>query len=141
MLRGWLAALALGGCWTSSSAPPSAPPPNPAPVVSPVPKQKTCDKDPNILERAAPAIDCARNAMQRRAFSAADRLASEVLIRFPYSKMALAAEEIQADVLFARRRYADAARAYDRFLRYHPTSDRAADIRSKLAGAKARSAP
>ena len=123
------------------SSPAVAPPPA-APTASPTPavtdQPKSCDLDPDITAHALPALACARDAMARSELDTADHLAEVVMTKFPYSKAGLQAEVLRIDILVARHDYAEAAEAYDRYLKFHPTDEHADEIRQKQADAAAR---
>lgn len=76
--------------------------------------------------------------MKQARYDVADQLAAHVMEAFPYSKASVEAEELRADVLFARKDYPKAASSYARFLQFHPTHERVPEVQQKLLDADAK---
>jgi TolA-binding protein len=97
-----------------------------------------CVRDPHTLQGAKSEYECARAAFDAGDFTSAERLAANITLRYPYSRMAVAAEELRGDVLFATGDYAGAEQAYASWLARHPTNDHKDDVERKRDEAKVR---
>lgn len=117
------------GCWTSPEprVPEPAPPPTRRATAQPL-----CGLDPDTTDATA-ELACANERFAARDLDAADRVAADVMKRFPYSQRAISAEELRADILVRRGRRDDAAAAYATWLEHHPTNARAEAVLAKQA--------
>lgn len=111
----------------------------PRPVVD-KPALAQCE-DPEHLKGAKNTYECAEEALKRKDVEVAAKLTQSIQERFPYSKYAVLSEELYADILFANDQFVEAAEAYDRFIKFHPTHDHVDTVRKKLADAQAKAKP
>ena len=117
--------VALAACGAPAAQP--AQPQLPSNQATAAAPPAACDPRDNATD----ALACARDALDHDAYDIADQRAAFVIERFPYSKRAVEAEELRADIAARRGRYADAYRLYTAWLRAHPTNDRVDAVRRK----------
>ncbi len=151
-MRTWIvvSVIAASGCHHSPKAtttpavavaqPAPAPAPKPAPAPQPAPSAPQfeplpCEHDPGIEESAAASFACARAEYDEHNYDAADTRATMIVTHFPYSKRAVSAQELLADIMYARGRYSDAQQAYAQFVHDHPAYPEIDAIKRKLAEA------
>nr|HEX4314631.1 outer membrane protein assembly factor BamD [Kofleriaceae bacterium] len=131
-----LAVVAMAACGGSPAAPPPARPElsNTAPARQ---DKLGCSGD-QLLLNASHAYDCAEDAVGRGDYPVAATRAELVMSHFPYSKYAVDAEELRADIHYDAGEWLQAYRGYDAWLSRHPKNPRVDAVRHKRSEASDR---
>lgn len=136
---GWRLAIAAAALIACGGSPAVAPPArgelaNTAPVRQ---DKLGCGGD-LLLTNASHAYACAEDAVVRGDYAAGATRAELVMTHFPYSKYAVDAEELRADIHYDAGEWLQALRGYDAWLAHHPTNPRVEAVRHKRSEASDR---